>query len=164
MDLRRRRMQALDVTTGSMEAGKGLTKSIGKSLFHTSVGIFCLYSEVTDTLSKLSSLYDPYHISRPRPIVTDIVSVDKAGGLVAWHDLKDGVQDLYKKPSKGAKVHGLFVRQYKEELLSLYPECDVISMNETIVSFMEMGQFHRVLRLGEIIPYHLLGSNVYHHD
>ncbi|CAF1110989.1 unnamed protein product [Didymodactylos carnosus] len=99
---------AKDLITGSTEAGKGLAKGVGKSLFHTSVGIFCLYGEVTDTLSKLPSLYDPYHISRPRPVVTDIMSGAKAGGLAAWHGLKDGVQDLYKKPLTGAKKHGPF--------------------------------------------------------
>ena len=96
--------------SGSVRDGaECIAKGIGRSVAHASIGCLSFYGDTTDSLERLSKLYDPYadYDQRERPDVNSFKSGAKAAGNSIWHGLKDGVSGLVKTPRTGYQKDGL---------------------------------------------------------
>ncbi|CAF2766344.1 unnamed protein product [Rotaria sp. Silwood2] len=102
----RRAVSSAYVLTGVVGGVTDAVKHICKVIGHLSVGFISLYGEMTDILSRVPSLYDPYSKLdvHERPCVTDFKSGVKAAGLSIKHGWKDGITG---KPRVGYHRHGI---------------------------------------------------------
>ncbi|CAF1105142.1 unnamed protein product [Rotaria sordida] len=93
----------------TLEGAGSVAKGVGLGIGHLTIGCLSLYGEMTDTLDRVTSLYDPYSSPkvRQRPRVTDFKSGAKAARLSLWNGWKDGVTGIVKQPRAGYERHGV---------------------------------------------------------
>ncbi|CAF0767262.1 unnamed protein product [Rotaria sp. Silwood1] len=105
----RRAISSTNIITGIVGGVTGVFRDIVKGIGHLSVGIVSLYGEMTDVLSRVPSLYDPYSEldTHERSHVTDFKSGIKAAGLSIKHGWKDGITGFIRKPRVGYRRHGI---------------------------------------------------------
>ncbi|CAF0991602.1 unnamed protein product [Didymodactylos carnosus] len=119
----------VDDTAGSLKKAWNAKNIISS----TEVG--SLYGEITDMLEKLPSILDPYHIERPRPVPTSILSGEKADGMSVVNGVRDELQGLIMTPVRGAEQHGLLgcgFNMDRSRNLSIVKRCYYTKKPETV--------------------------------
>ncbi|CAF3049335.1 unnamed protein product [Rotaria sp. Silwood2] len=98
-----------NIAMGTLEGVGSVTKNVGLGIGHLTIGYLSLYGELSDTLDRVTFIYDPYNDAqtRPRPRVTDFKSGAKAAGLALWNGWKDGMTGIVRQPRAGYQRHGV---------------------------------------------------------